>query len=128
MVILLSGMWARLHERGRRGAGATRSNSGARVRLHERGRRGAGATRSNSGARVALDQRDFVRINTLPWILRCVTPWEEGGAGAEGGKLSQDLINSLRTEVPSTSCRSVERSLEKRRSTSVSRLRYAITF
>ena len=75
--------------------------------------------------RNVLDQRDLVRMNTLPWILRCVTAGKKAATARRVERLSQNLIDSLRTEVPSTSCRSVGRSLEKRkRSPSVSRLSF----
>ena len=72
--------------------------------------------------RNARDQRDLGRMNTLPCILRWVTAGKKAAMARRVARLSQNLIDSLRTEVPSTSCRSVGRSVEKRkRSPSVSR-------
>ena len=67
-------------------------------------------------------------MNTLPWMLRCVTAGKKAATARRVERLSQNLIDRLRTEVPSTSCRSVGRSLEKRkRSPSVSRLSFEMS-
>ena len=81
--------------------------------------------RQRTSVRNVLDQRDLGRLTKLPCILRCVTAGKKAATVRRVERLSQNLIDSLRTDKPSTSCRSVGRSLEKRkRSPSVSRLSF----
>ena len=72
--------------------------------------------------RNALDHLDLGRMKTLPWILRCVTEGKKAATARRVVRLSQNLIDNLRTVVPSISLRSIGRSLENRkRSPRVSR-------